>query len=87
MLRGMTLTEFRRWRAYYALDPFGQDRQDYRIASLVSTFVNVFRRRGSKKFTIEDALLPFGEKKKKKEAKSWQHLKAMGRMIAGKTKK
>lgn len=82
MLRGMSIWQFRRWRAYYDLEPFGEERADYRSAQIVAALLNVFRKRGSRPISIEDVRLRFGDEARPKR-KSWQHLKAIGAMIAG----
>jgi hypothetical protein len=82
MLAGMSIHEFRRWRAYYDLEPFGEERADYRAASIVATLLNLYRKRGSKAIAISDVRLRFGDDAAPKR-KSWQSLKAIGAMIAG----
>lgn len=81
MLRSMSIRDFRRWRAFFDLEPFGEERADWRAASIVSALVNLQRKRGTKERPIGDFLLKFGDAAKPKR-KSWQDLKAIGRAIA-----
>ena len=82
MLRGMSIHEFRRWRAYYDIEPFGEERADFRAASIVATLLNIYRKRGTKAININDVRIRFGDEAKPKK-QSWQALKAIGQMIAG----
>ncbi len=71
-LKMFTARQFFEWQAYEQIDPWGERRQDYRIASLGALIANV--NRDSKKrpepYTIEDFLLKFGEPEKKQQ--TWQ---------------
>lgn len=40
MLTAMTWRQFVMWRAYDSLEPFGEERADYRAALIASTIVN-----------------------------------------------
>lgn len=82
MLKQMSIRLFRQWRAYYDLEPFGEERADYRAASIVATLVNLNRRKGTSPRPVSEFVLQFGEPKKK-PAKDWRQLKALGAMIAG----
>lgn len=82
MLGEISVQEFREWRAYYDLEPFGEERQDLRIASIVSTMVNLVRKKGKPPIKIRDAMLRIGEPPAKKR-RPWEQLKAMGAAIAG----
>lgn len=85
MLQGMTVHEFRRWRAYYDLEPFGEERADFRAASIVQTLVAIHRKRGTKVKPIRDFVLKWGDDAAGAGRKTWQQMKAIGAMIAGKT--
>lgn len=82
MLREISVHEFREWQAYYKIEPFGEERQDLRIASIVATILNVVRKKGKAPIRIRDAMIRFGEPVAKK-ARPWQQLKAIGKAIAG----
>ncbi len=81
MLDRMSITLFREWRAYFDLEPFGEERADYRAASIVAMLYNINRKRGTEAKPVRDFVLEFGDKAKPKR-KSWQELKAIGAAIA-----
>ena len=82
MLRSMTLWQFREWMAYYQVaGPLGDERADYRAASIVSTLVNLVRKKGAQPKPIEDFLLEFDDTTKTKVA-PWQKMLAIGREVA-----
>ena len=83
MMREISVHEFREWRAFYDLEPFGEERQDLRIGSIVSTLVNIYRKRGKAAVSIRDGTIKVGEPIAPKRQK-WQTLKAIGAAIAGK---
>jgi uncharacterized protein DUF4035 len=56
----MTTRQFCEWRAYYDLEPFGEERADYRSAQVVATLLNVHRKRGSPLVKLAECLLKFG---------------------------
>lgn len=82
MLREISIHEFREWRAYYDLEPFGEERQDLRIGSIVSTLVNIYRKKGKPAVSIRDGTIKVGEQVAKKP-RPWQQLKNIGAAIAG----
>ena len=49
-MRRMGASLFAEWRAFYALDPFGEERADLRMGVLASVLSNLFRgKRGRRK--------------------------------------
>lgn len=82
MMSEISVHEFREWRAYYDLEPFGEERQDLRIGSLVATILNIARKRGKPPISVRDGTIKVGEPVARK-AKPWQTLKAIGASIAG----
>jgi hypothetical protein len=50
---------------YYELEPFGEERADYRTASIVQMLYNVNRSSKSKALELKDFLLSFGEQEPK----------------------
>ncbi len=64
MLRSLTAKQFAEWRAYAAIDPFEETRQDYRIASIVQMLANVNRdpKRRQTPYELEEMRLKFGER-------------------------
>jgi hypothetical protein len=63
MLRRITAEQFWGWMNYHALEPFGEKRQDYRIASVVQALYNINRdtKKHPEPFEIEGFLVKFGE--------------------------
>lgn len=61
LLRRMPWTVFLEWRAYRQLEPFGDERADWRIAALASLIANIKRdtRRRPQPFSPRDFLLRF----------------------------
>lgn len=62
MLEEMSAKEFQKWQQFYRVEPFGQMRDEYRNALLVSTLANIHAAKG-KKYRLEDFVL-FSDKKK-----------------------
>jgi hypothetical protein len=60
MLRAMSAKQFRDWETYAQIEPFGEMRQDYRIASVVAMIFNMAVKSEDRK-PIKEFLLPFGE--------------------------
>jgi hypothetical protein len=85
MLRSITATQFMTWQAYAALEPFGEERDDYRAASIVQMLANVNRdpKKHKDGFAITDFLLRFGDSEgPRAEKKDWKQMKAMTQFIA-----
>ena len=63
MLRRMPAKQFLAWQAYASVEPFGQDRADYRAASVVAAIYNVNRdtKKQRKPWPISDFKLQFGD--------------------------
>ena len=62
MLRSMSVKQLIRWEVYSEIEPWEEERQDYRTASIVASLWNLFgRRRGGKIHSVEDWVMKFGE--------------------------
>lgn len=58
----MSIRQFQEWRAYADLEPFGEERDDLRAASIVQVLRNLFgRRKGQRPIPLEDCVLRFGQ--------------------------
>ena len=57
----MSSLEFSEWIAYYKIDPFGEDRADYRNAIMCTLFGNAHKKKGARSFRIDD-FMPVWEK-------------------------
>lgn len=84
MLRSLTAKQFYEWWCYAELDPFGERRQDYRVASILQMLYNIHRSSKQPAASIEDMLLPFGEQEERPAPppkQSWQQQLAIARMM------
>lgn len=59
----MEVDEFLRWMAFSSLEPFGEERQDWRHASLQALHANIWKKKGQSRRTPKQFLLKFGERK------------------------
>lgn len=59
MLATMTAEQFLEWRAYADLEPFDEERADYRAAQVVQTLLNVNRKKGHPVIPLRDCVLQF----------------------------
>lgn len=82
MLRQMSFKQFREWIAYAELEPFDESRDDYRIASIVATLINL--KRGKRKaVSVDDVRLLFGDEKKIERKQSVLEQIQIGLLVAG----
>ena len=62
MLRSMTASEFAEWYEFYRLDPWGEERADWRAGMIASVLANVNRGKKGRTFKPEDFMPEFGPK-------------------------
>ncbi len=79
--------EFREWRAYDELEPFGDVRADLRAAQIERALYNIFARRtGQSLYSLSDFVLRFEAPRSTKAPMTavtqWQGIKARARAIA-----
>jgi len=60
LLSRISSRELTEWRAYYALEPFGDDRADLRAGVIAATTANVFRKSGTPPYKARDFMPKFG---------------------------
>lgn len=87
MLDGMSSRELSEWFAYFQLEPFGEEREDYRTALIAQTVANTAPRKRRKAFKLHDFLLRFGRQDADEDddgverglalKAKWEHLVAM----------
>ena len=84
MLRSITSEQFVEWIEYDKLDPFGQWREDYRSAEIVTMLANVNRdaKRKREPFKTTDFLVKFGEQINDKPKQSWQDQLNIAKLFA-----
>ena len=63
LLRRVSSRELTEWRAYYGLEPFGEERADLRAGIVASTMANVFRKSGTQPYKTQDFMPKFGKEK------------------------
>jgi hypothetical protein len=80
MLRRLTAKQFREWEHYASLEPFSEERDDYRAASIREMVYNMAVQSKDRK-PLRDFVLPFGEPKPK-QWPTWQEMQAKARIIA-----
>lgn len=63
MLGGLTATQILEWQVYDELDPFGEERADYRSAQIVQALWNIARdaTKHPNGWSIEEFVLAFGD--------------------------
>lgn len=85
MMSAMPISLFREWRAFYNMEPFGEERADWRAASINSMLFNINRNKGATTRPAKDFLLEFRTAKERSAPKQdWRWMKALGASIAGK---
>jgi hypothetical protein len=62
LLAALTSSELTEWIAYYNVDPFGSEREDYRMGSICATVLNSQRAKG-KVFQPSDFIVDFSKPK------------------------
>jgi len=56
-MRRMGARLFAEWKAFYALDPFGEERADLRMGVIAAILSNIYRRKGRRRKTPADFML------------------------------
>lgn len=59
MLSEISSVQFAEWMAYSRLEPWGEERDDLRMAIIASTIANVNRGKNSKAFSPQDFMPQF----------------------------
>jgi hypothetical protein len=72
----MSEAEFRRWMAYYQIEPFGEERADLRNALLCLTIAQVHGAKQAKKLKLSDFVLKFGPSEQQSVERMAMFLKA-----------
>ena len=77
----MSAREFGEWMAFYALEPFGDNRADLRIGILAALTANIARdeKRRSKPYEADDFMPKFD--RTEKEAQPWEEQLALVEML------
>jgi len=83
----MDSRELAEWMAYYRIEPFGENRADYRAGVISSVLANINKKKGSKAFKPEDFVPQFDGKYIIKFLPSAKELSAKIKMIFGSRKR
>lgn len=94
MLHRMTWQQLVEWRAYWSVEPFGEQRADTRSALIAMILANANRdpKRRSQPYTIKDFMLfskdqqrgaRYGEKAPVTSTEDWNSIKRMAKVLAG----
>jgi hypothetical protein len=80
--RGLTAKQFIEWRLYARMEPFGEERDDFRAASIRQMVFNMAVKNSDRK-PLGDFVLKFGESEQPKPVQQpWQEKKAIAMTIA-----
>lgn len=74
----MTLKQLREWMVYEELEPFGNDREEYLIGSVIQLLANVHRgkERKHRPYSLDDSTPNFGDRPRMKKGTSdWRAIK------------
>ena len=79
MLSNLTYKEYIEWKAFYSVEPFPEERADFRNALLTSVMINLQRGK-NKAVELEDFIPDFWNEKNKKQTP--QEMLSNARMIS-----
>lgn len=83
LLSRVSSEELTEWQAYYAMEPFGQERGDLQAGVVASTVVNLFKEKGDEPSQPSDFKLEFKPKKPEVDPDGWKkHLAFAEMMVA-----
>jgi len=82
MLSEITNQEFIEWMTFADLEPFDEERDDARFASVRATLLNVNRKRGTPVVTPLECMMYFGDSEPPPKKQTWQEQKAICQMIS-----
>ncbi len=85
LLLTMSAKELTEWMAFSTIEPFGEERADFRAGSIVHAVVSPHLKKG-KKLTLKDCMLNFEPKKKQTASEIEQLLKSFVKAKGGKIK-
>lgn len=89
MLRRMTAEQLRSWQMYEEVEPFSEERQDYRIGALMTLIANINRnpKKVRTPFSVEDCVPRFGDNTPKAKPKAdWHRMKALAMALTAESR-
>lgn len=84
MLSEMTAMQLLEWHVYAELEPFEEERQDLRFASIVQTLANIHRdrKRKTQAYTLDEMSLKFGDAPRRPPARQdWRAMKMIAQQM------
>jgi hypothetical protein len=60
----MPYRTWRGWVEYNQIEPFGEERADLRVAQLAAIMANAWRKKGSRRYKIDDFMFDFGSRRR-----------------------
>ena len=76
--RDIDSREFAEWIAYANVEPFGEQREDFRMGYIAAIICNMFLPRGSRRLTPRDFMPDFSPPKPQTGAEMWARLTMIG---------
>ena len=76
--------EFEKWKKYYSLEPFGQERDNWHMARFASLYMNAHLKKGAKPLSPDDFMYKTIEETEKQKIKKL--MSGMGALAARKNK-
>ena len=61
MLDGLTFKELKMWSNYFSIEPFPEERADFRMANLMALMANINRKKGTQAYAPQDFMPQFRE--------------------------
>ncbi len=91
MLSSMSASEFTEWYEYYKLDPWGEERSDWRSGEICATVANVNRSKKSRTYKAADFMPKFDSKTDEQQRltpeQSVAYAKYMSQLVRMRTRK
>lgn len=86
LLQELNAEQLADWEAYFTLDPFGNDRDDLRIAQLCCLFANANRdsKKHPRAYKLDEFMFDFGKQYKETKQQSMEDMK---QILRGLTKR
>ena len=74
MMERINSRELTEWIAYWQIEPWGEERADYRSGMIASVIANVNRGKGGRRYKPQDFMPKFGLSKKQKPVKEMRNI-------------
>lgn len=86
MLARMPVRVFREWALYAELEPWGEERADWRAAMQATVMASLWRGKGQRRPKLSDFLPKFGRRRKKTPRDGLQMMKNLATLFGGKVR-